>query len=379
MKILHISDCYLPRLGGIETQVHALARQQRDAGHDAGVLTATPRARHDLTAHEVIDGVPLIRATADLPFELPVHPRTGREVTRVLDGAAYDAVHVHAGVVSPFAFAALPVLVRRRVPVVVTVHSLWGYAEPGFRLLQAVSGWARWPVALSAVSDVAAGPLRRIAGPGVPVDVLPNGIDAARWQVGALPRDPADVVLAAVMRLAPRKRPLPLLRVLRRMRAQVPPGVRVRAEIAGAGPQQAAMERYLQRPGMRAWVRLRGRLTPDELRELYRRADIFVAAARLESFGIAALEARSAGLPVVALAGTGIAEFVRPPEEGVLATSDAELATALARLAADPQLRARIAAHNRAVVPLVTWPEVLRRCEAAYQRAQDLALSSGLS
>ncbi|HEY6796726.1 MAG TPA: glycosyltransferase family 4 protein [Kineosporiaceae bacterium] len=370
MKILHISDCYLPRLGGIETQVHALARQQRAAGHDAEVLTATPKARHDLTRREVLDGVPLIRATADLPFELPVHPRTGREVGRVLDGAAYDAVHVHAGVVSPFAFAALPLLVRRRVPVVVTVHSLWGYAAPAFRLLHAVGGWASWPVVLSAVSDAAAGPLRRIAGPGVPVRVLPNGIDSARWRVEALPRDPLEVVVVAVMRLAPRKRPMPLLRVLRRMRQQVPARVRVRVEIAGAGPQQAAMERYLRRHGMQGWVRLRGRLTPDELRDVYRRADVFVAPARLESFGIAALEARTAGLPVVARAGTGIAEFVSPPHEGVLASSDTAMAAALARLVAEPELRARIAAHNRAVTPRVTWTDVLARCDAAYRCAR---------
>jgi len=376
MRILHISDCYLPRLGGIETQVHALAVVQRAAGHAAEVLTATPRGRHDLTRSEVIDGVPVHRATADLPFELPVHPRAGREVARVLDAGPWDAVHVHTGVVSPFAYAALPVVVGRRLPLVVTVHSLWGYAAPGLRLLQAATGWARWPVVWTAVSDVAAGPVRRAAGPGVPVGVLPNGIDAARWRVDPLPRDPDDVLLVAVMRLAPRKRPLPLLRILDRVRATVPTGVRVRVEIAGAGPQRPAMERHLRRHGGDAWVRLRGRLTPDELRELYRRADVFVAPARLESFGIAALEARTAGLPVVAMAGTGIGEFVRPPDEGILAGSDAAMAAALARLAADPAARARIAAHNRSVTPTVTWPDVLRRGEDAYRLAAARAAAA---
>jgi glycosyltransferase involved in cell wall biosynthesis len=373
MKILHVTDCYLPRLGGIETQVHALARQQRAAGQAIEVLTATPRARHDPTTREVIDGVPLIRATADLPFELPVHPRAGREVARVLDGGGYDVVHAHMGVVSPFVFGALPVVLARGLPLVITVHSLWGYAAPAFRLLQGVTGWSRWPAVLSAVSDVAAQPLRRIAGPGVTVDVLPNGIDAERWRVDPLPRDPDDVHLAAVMRLAPRKRPMPLLRILRAVREQVPERVRLRVDVAGAGPQQAAMERFLRRHGMAGWVHLRGRLTADDLRELYRRADVFVAPARLESFGIAALEARTAGLPVVAMARAGIREFVRPPDEGLLAGSDGELVAALARLALDPGLRAGIAAHNRAVTPAVTWPDVLGRCDAAYLRAATLA------
>ena len=378
MKILHISDCYLPRLGGIETQVHALARHQLAAGRQVEVLTATPRGRHDLTSREVIDGVPLLRATADLPFELPVHPRVGREVARVLDdaardGAPYDAVHAHVGVVSPFAYGALPVVLARRLPLVITVHCLWGYATPAFRALDAVTGWARWPAVLSAVSDVAAEPLRRIAGPGVPVDVVPNGIDAAAWRVDPLPRDPDDVHLAAVMRLAARKRPMPLLRILRRVREQVPGRVRLRVDVAGDGPARGAMERYLRRHGMADWVHLRGRLTADELRELYRRADVYVAPTRLESFGIAALEARTAGLPVVAMAAAGIREFVRPPVEGLLAGSDSELAAALARLAVDVELRRGIAAHNRAVTPAVTWPDVLRRCDDAYARAATLA------
>jgi glycosyltransferase involved in cell wall biosynthesis len=372
MKILHVTDCYLPRLGGIETQVHALAQAQRAAGHEVEVLTATPRARHDRTAHEVIDGVPLIRATADLPFELPVHPRTRREIARVLDGGARDVVHVHAGVVSPFAYGALPVVIGRRLPLVITVHSLWGYAAPAFRLLNAGTGWARWPAVLSAVSEVAAEPLRRIAGPGIEVDVLPNGIDAERWRVDPLPRDPGDVEMVAVMRLAARKRPMPLLRILRAARLQVPADVRIRVAVAGAGPQSAAMARYLRRHGMDGWVSLRGRLAPDQLRELYRRADVFIAPARLESFGIAALEARTAGLPVVAMTGTGITEFVRSPDEGLLAGSDGAMAAALARLATDEALRNRIAAHNRAVTPAVTWTDVLRRCEAAYARAATL-------
>ena len=378
MKILHITDCYLPRLGGIETQVHALARHQLAAGRDVEVLTATPRARHDRTSREVIDGVPVLRATADLPFELPVHPRTGREVARVLDaaaaaGAPYDAVHAHVGVVSPFAYGALPAVLRRRLPLVITVHCLWGYATPAFRLLDAVTHWAGRPAVLTAVSDVAAEPLRRIAGPCTPVDVIPNGIDAAAWRVERLPRDPADVRLVAVMRLAARKRPMPLLRILRSVRDRVPPGVRLRVDVAGDGPQRAAMERYLRRHGMADWVHLRGRLTADELRELYRRADVYVAPTRLESFGIAALEARTAGLPVVAMAAAGIREFVSPPVEGLLADSDDAMAAALARLATDAELRERIAAHNRAVTPAVTWSDVLRRCDDAYTRAATLA------
>jgi glycosyltransferase involved in cell wall biosynthesis len=372
MKILHVSDCYLPRLGGIETQVHGLARRQRAAGHTVEVVTATPRARHDRTADEVIEGVPVRRITVDLPFELPVHPRAGREIRSVLRCGGYDVVHVHAGVISPFAFAAAPVVVHEALPLVITVHSLWGYATPGFRALDAVAGWSRWPAVWSAVSDVAAGPLRRIAGDGVEVDVLPNGIDLDRWRVDPLPRAPDDVLIAATMRLAARKRPLPLLRMLRRVRGCVPSSVGLRVSLVGEGPQRPAMERYLRRHRMQGWVALPGRFDADQLRELYRRADVFVAPARLESFGIAALEARTAGLPVVASSGAGIREFVACGREGLLAGTDGEMIAAMARLATEPELRRSIADHNRRVPPVMGWPHVVARCDLAYRRAASL-------
>lgn len=372
MKIAHISDCYLPRLGGIEMQVHDLAVHQRAGGSDTDVITATPRARHDPTRFEVVDGVPVHRVTVDLPFELPVHPRTGRQVTRLLDSHHFDVVHVHVGLVSPFAYAAVPVVVRAGLPAVVTVHSLWGHLTPAFRLLDAWRRWSRWPVVLSAVSDVAAASIRHVVGPEVDVEVLPNGIDAAAWQLRPLPRDPGEVHLVAVMRLASRKRPLPLLRALRETRRLVPEHLRLRATVVGEGPQRAPMQRYLDRHGLGDWVDLPGRCTRDQIRELYRRADVFVAPANLESFGIAALEARCAGLPVVAMANTGIREFVAHGVEGLLASSDADLAASLARLVRSPQLRGEIAAHNRSVTPPVTWDDVLVRTAAAYKRAATL-------
>jgi glycosyltransferase involved in cell wall biosynthesis len=137
------------------------------------------------------------------------------------------------------------------------------------------------------------------------------------------------------------------------------------------------MERLMSRHGLTGWVELTGRLDRDQLRDVYRRADVFVAPARLESFGIAALEARTAGLPVVAMARAGIREFVLPEVEGLLADGDRGMAAAITRLAVDASLRTSIAAHNRAVLPSMTWPSVLERCEAAYRRAGSLVGAAG--
>jgi glycosyltransferase involved in cell wall biosynthesis len=86
-----------------------------------------------------------------------------------------------------------------------------------------------------------------------------------------------------------------------------------------------------------------------EVRELYRRADIFALASFAEGVPVVLMEAMAMQLPCVATRITGIPELIRDGIDGLLVTpSDAaELAVAIARLIDDPGLRRRLAAAGR--------------------------------
>jgi glycosyltransferase involved in cell wall biosynthesis len=232
-------------------------------------------------------------------------------------------------------------------------------------------------VVLTAVSDAAADPIRRIVGPDVPVGVIPNGIDVDAWRIPHVAGDPDEVRLVAVMRLAPRKRTMPLIEMSEAAAGFLPKGRRLRLTIVGDGPVTAQARRHIERHGLTygpCVVDLAGRLTPDQVRATLGASDAFVAPAKLESFGIAALEARTAGLPVLAYSGTGIATFVHQEREGLLAADDRGMTTAIARIASDDELRRRIAEHNRATEPDQSWPKVLETVEAAYADARTRAV-----
>jgi glycosyltransferase involved in cell wall biosynthesis len=357
-----VTDCYVPQVGGIEMQVHDLARHLQAAGHEVVVITS-------MAGPAVVDGVRVHRLDVPLlPFNVPFTPRTFRLVSDLLDREAVDVAHFHGGIVSPLAYGAARNAQRRGIPSVVTTHCLWSYATPVFALLDRLVHWSEWDVVLSAVSDVAAAPLRRIAGPGREVRVLPNGIDQAAWTVDPEPDDGRPITLVSVMRLAPRKRPMHLLRILRRVHDAVPT-VDLRTVIIGDGPERASMERYLRSQGLADRVELAGRRSREEIRRQFARSDIFVAPANLESFGIAALEARCAGLPVVAKARTGIREFVEHEREGLLADSDRDMADQIVRLVRDRELRRLIAKHNRETPAPVDWDDVVALNLAAYRDA----------
>ena len=77
------------------------------------------------------------------------------------------------------------------------------------------------------------------------------------------------------------------------------------------------------------WCALPGRLTAQELRDLYRGADLYAAPAVLEAFGIAAAEARCCGLPVITRAQSAVADLVQHERTGLVVANDEEFAAAL--------------------------------------------------
>ena len=64
-------------------------------------------------------------------------------------------------------------------------------------------------------------------------------------------------------------------------------------------------------------IDIRGWVSNDELRRLYRRSRAIVYAAR-EDFGIVGVEAQSCGCPLIAYGAGGMAEIVRDGWNGVL-------------------------------------------------------------
>ena len=90
MRIAHVSDCYLPRLGGIELHVHDLALRQAAAGHDVTVITTTGGPATGFS--DVAATVVRIGETAGSPEAIDYF-KSGRGRRAVAD-KTFDVVHV---------------------------------------------------------------------------------------------------------------------------------------------------------------------------------------------------------------------------------------------------------------------------------------------
>jgi glycosyltransferase involved in cell wall biosynthesis len=121
-------------------------------------------------------------------------------------------------------------------------------------------------------------------------------------------------------------------------------------EIVGTGFLDHELKRLAARLG--APVRFRGHMPPDDLPGLYAAAHAYALVSNYEPFGVAVREAAAAGLPIVCSRKAGAAGDVAIEGRNALLVDPADVdavAAALARLASDPDLRARMGAESRAV------------------------------
>lgn len=366
MRIVHVADSFAPDVGGIERQVETLVRHQMAQGHDVTVITAVAESAE-------LDGELDVARSAKGRWLTVAFPwRNRRMVANVLDGRPIDVVHAHFTVISPMAIYVTRAAGRRGIPVAATVHSLWWQVAAATRISTLPFGWGRMRAAWSGVSSVAAGHVRRTLRSVQQVSVVPNLVDAQWWRAG-MPqqREALDTLrMVLVGRLKKRKHVDEFIDVLAQVRQRVPGGTKVSVNIVGEGPRRADLQQQIDTLGLTDWVSLLGHRDSAGVRELHHRSELFIASSRQESFGIAAFEARAAGLPVIGYRGNGLADYIANGSDGILVTDREEMVQALVALIQNPDELRRLLENTTTEPPSITPEYATRAVEDLYARAR---------
>jgi len=132
-------------------------------------------------------------------------------------------------------------------------------------------------------------------------------------------------------------------------------GTDVVVDLVGDGELRDELEADVARRGLADRIRFVGALPSDQVAARLAAADLLVlpsiitSSGKMEGIPVALMEAAASGLPVVASRLSGIPELVLDGATGLLVEpgDDVALAEAIARLAADPDLRARMGRAGR--------------------------------
>jgi phosphatidylinositol alpha 1,6-mannosyltransferase len=372
VRIVYVTESFPPDVNGVAHTAVRVAEHLVSRGHQPLVVAPEPapgRAKPDGGF-----GFPVVRVPS---LALPAYPGLrvglpGLRLRAAIAGHHADLVHL-AG---PIALGAGGITAARRLgipTVAVYATDMPAYARayhtgPAGEALC----WRRLRKIHNAVDRTLA-PSTATAAELVAHDfervwLWTRGVDAVRFdpakRSAALHAELApggELLVGYIGRLAVEKRVDLLAQVARQ------PGVRL--VIVGSGPAEAAVRRAL--PG----ALFLGQRGGEELATIYATLDVFVHAGPHDTFGQTLQEAAASGLPVVAPAAGGPIDLVRDGVTGLLVAPNdpAALAAAVARLAADPKLRAAQGQAGRRVMLGRTWPDL---CDELLEHYQQVLATS---
>jgi glycosyltransferase involved in cell wall biosynthesis len=141
--------------------------------------------------------------------------------------------------------------------------------------------------------------------------------------------------------------------------------------IAGDGPLRSTLEDMARALAIADRVRFLG--NRDDVPALLRSVDLFALASKFEPFGVVLLEAKAAGLPIVATAVNEIPEIVADGASGLLTPAgDApNMADLFVKLALDRDWRVRVGNRARIEAQQHSLQAAVAAYESLYEESLD--------
>jgi len=382
MRIALVTEVFLPAVDGVVTRLcHTLAQLQQ-AGDEVLVVAPGGGPRAYAGARVVAapalpmplypdgNGYPAKRVSVPTPT-------LGRTLRR------FSPQLIHA--VNPFLLAAGAVYHARRmrVPLIASYHAnvpayaayyrMGALEEAGWRYVRALHNQAALNLCTSraTMAMLAERRVRRLA-------LWPYGVEdrfirpraaSPRWRERLSGGRPERPILLFVGRLAREKSVERLADAIRAL-------PHATLAIVGDGPLRAALERrFAGTP-----TTFLGLLQGEDLACAYAAADAFVFPSQSETLGLVMLEARAAGLPVIAADSPAARELVRDGVDGLIYDPGApqELVQAIGRLLGDRRLREAMGARARLAVRDATWAQATAVLREHYARVLAPARRAGV-
>ena len=322
MRVVMMTNTYLPHVGGVAKSVESFSNELRKMG--LSVMVVAPEFPGMPETETDVVRLPAIQRFngSDFSVRLPVPGL----LTEPLDRFQPDLIHTH----HPFLLGdtALRVASGRGIPLVFTHHTL--YEEYTHYVSNESDALKRFVIDLSTgyanLCDHVIAPSQSVLallqqrGVTAPITVVPTGVDMERFgrRSGKRYRQSAGIpenafVTGHIGRLAPEKNLMFLARAVAAFLRSRPDAWFL---VAGSGPLEQEMKAHFGSEGVLERVRFAGILQGHDLVNAYAAMDVFAFASQSETQGIVLVEAMAAGTPVVAVDANGVREVVRDGVNG---------------------------------------------------------------
>lgn len=356
-KVLHMLN-YLGN-GGSEKYIYSLAKRLH--GKTCSFYLVYSQDGPGRSAFEEL-GISLLPLCMDNPFDIKAAIRL-REICKSL---SIDTVHTHF--LRENYIGAISKILGNNIRLINTRHMLFDNPK---RVAFANRIFTRFNYRIIAVSSHVQDSLIREGIRKDRIVMIHNGIDPDEW--GSTEKEGSacqavensfrkdhgiaddEILITSVSRFSPEKGHAFILEVIRyfndNLQKYGQPSVKYRCALAGDGPLLGEIKEKAKEYGLENCIIFTGYV--DNVKELLKSSDIFIAHSESEAFGIAILEAMASGLPVITTACGGTEEIVNEEYGNGLLTDFGDIrgyADSISLLVNNESLRRQYADNGLSVV-----------------------------
>jgi len=385
LKILAFSWEYPPKVvGGLARHVQELYRAMVNDENEVHVITCGSQEYNEFSNDR---GVNVHRVNVRGPrcadFIMWVmqlsHAMLEKAIELIESGIDFDVVHVHDWL------AANPGITVKhgcKIPLICTVHATewgrnWGLHTDQQRQISDIEWYMcyeAWKVIVC--SSNMSKEVKGVFGlQSDKIEIIPNGVEVNQFadkveeiRAQEMPdTGDTDRIILYVGRLVNEKGVQVLLEAVPMIADSVP---NVKLAIVGTGPSEEMLKDKISQLGLWDKVTMYGFVTDDMRNELYAKASVAVVPSLYEPFGITALEAMAAKVPLVVSNVGGLDEIVKHEFNGMKFNSanPNELAANVIRLLTFPELREHVVKNAyRDVVLNYDWLQIATKTLEVYK------------
>jgi len=369
IKIFHVCPNFYPVRGGIESFVLESSRELVKKGYDITVVTSNsvPNTEKELAANEKLDGITIRR----FPFKKFSRYNTSIEALKFILTSDFDILHVHG--IGFFSDAMPLVKFKNNKKVVLSTHggifhtkTMMPLKNIYFNSMGKIAG--KFSDKIIAVSDQDKKFMQKITDKRKIVRIG-NGI---YWKKFSKIKRHVNEVgsggnLIFIGRIAKNKRIDRALNVIKKIKESFPS---VRFFVVGDDwGEKSNLMHLAKKYGIKENVIFTGGVTEKKLTSYLSKSDIFLLPSEYEGFGISALVAMAAGLPVVANKIDTMKELINDGKNGFLVNYEnrEEVAKVLKKLLMGKKLRVKIGERARIDSKIYDWKNIVGMLEKTYK------------
>ncbi len=383
MNIALFLDCFTPMKNGVITSALQLKEGLEKKGHHVCIVSVLVKGYENKDPDVLL--IPQIELDFGSKQGFGAALVNNKKVINFLKEHKVELIHSHTEFM--IGLAAKHAAKKLGIPRISTTHTMWEMYSNYSPILGMKSIWRTYfrfymkGTSVIVAPSIKAKKYDNLVVPQIPVQIVPNGIDMAKFKQKPMTKEelhdlraryhlsPEDKILIFVGRIGPEKRVVELYHA---MEPVMKKHKHVKMVFVGDGPAHEELQKRANELGLSEQTVFTGFVDWKEVYRLYSIANLFVTASLSEVHPMTLIEAAICGVPSVARRDDSYLDLIEEGKNGYMADTDEAMTEIVEKLITDDKKLKLFSEEALRISQKFSAENHVNRMEKLYKKVLEL-------